>query len=303
VTTRYLILAAVSLLSFHHHLLGDPPAQMTKQPDVPFAEIDREKLQLDLVIPSGKGPHPCIICWHGGAWKAGSRKDLSTTGGILDFGTKGKSLLEVLAEQGYVAVSPSYRLAPKHVWPAQIIDAKTAIRYLRENAAKYNIDPERIGAMGFSAGGHLAALAGTAQKVPEFEGQLFPKQSSQVKCVVNFFGPADLTLYTETPGIERGFMQPLFGGPSSEKLADMKKASPVNHVSKESVPFMIIHGTLDVVVPIKHSELLHKKLTEAGVPSEFIRMSFKGHGWLGESAAHSVTQSVKFFDKHLKGPK
>jgi acetyl esterase/lipase len=301
-TTRTVTISFVLFLSAGFSPAYEPLKTHTFS-DVTFATLDGQKLQLDIAVPEGSGPYPCVICWHGGAWKAGSRKDLSTTGSLLDFGTSGKSLIEVLASKGYVAVSASYRLAPKNVWPAQIQDSKTAVRFMRENATKYKLDPERIAAMGFSAGGHLAALAGTAQTIPEFEGELYTKQSSRVQCVVDFFGPADLTLFTETPGIERGFMRPLFGGPASEKLEDMKKASPINHVSKQTVPFLIIHGTLDVVVPIKHSELLHKKLVEAGVKSELIRMPFRGHGWVGEAAAESINRTVKFLDEHLRGAK
>src|SRR4051812_34937100 len=173
-----------------------PAAPLVITRDVAYAAPAGEPLKLDFVAPAGPGPHPCVVLLHGGAWKTGSRKDLSTV--RMDVGTPGKSLAEVLAAKGFATASVGYRLAPKHKFPAQIEDAKTAVRFLRANAAKFHIDPDRIGAMGFSAGGHIAALLGTADKSAGFEGDLYPEQSSRVSCVVDFFGPTDLMLYCET---------------------------------------------------------------------------------------------------------
>src|SRR5438552_11290743 len=172
--------------------------------DVVYAEVDGMKLRLDIVRPKTPGPHPVAVGFHGGAWKAGSKEDFSRRlPEFFDFGgTGGRSTLDVLAEQGYAAVAVQYRLAPKSKWPAQIEDAKTSIRFLRENAKKYDLDPERIGAFGFSAGGHIAALLGTVDKDAGLDGKLYPEQSSAVKCVVDYFGPTDMTLYSETPGHE-----------------------------------------------------------------------------------------------------
>ena len=279
---------------------AEPPAiPYTLKNDVTFATIDNEKLQLDLAIPTGEGPHPCVVCFHGGAWKIGSRKHLSQPTRMMDVGTPGKSLLDVYVSQGFVAVSVSYRLAPASKFPAQIRDAKTAVRFLRANAKEYHIDPDRIAALGFSAGGHLAALLGTAENVTEFEGDLYPEQSSRVQCVVDFFGPADLTLYGETPGIEKSFMVPFLGGPSKEKIELYKRASPLEHVSKNAPPFLIIHGTADILVPIIHSERLHEKLTAAGVKSELVPIRGGGHGWGGEVSRRTIDLSLKFLTANL----
>lgn len=293
------LVSFIFILSAGSPLLAQTKPLIHKHDDIPFAEVDGITLKLDLARPSSAGPHPCVVCWHGGAWKAGSRKDLSRPG-LIDFGLGEKSLLEALASQGYVAVSASYRLLPQHRWPAMIQDAKTVIRYLRANAEKYGIDPNRIAAAGFSAGGHLASLVGTATDVPEFEGSLYSQHSSRVQCVVDFFGPKDLTLYTLTPGIEKSFITPLFGGPSNEKLQEIKKASPITHVSKSTVPFLIMHGMLDVVVPIKHSDEFQKRLAAAGVPAEYIRLPYKGHGWFGAAAAESVNTMIKFLNSQLQ---
>jgi acetyl esterase/lipase len=275
---------------------------VVKKYDLTYATADGQKLQLDYAAPAAGGPHPCVVCLHGGAWKAGSRKDLSRTAPFFnDFGTGGGSLIELLAGRGFAAVSVTYRLAPKSKFPAQIQDAKTAVRYLRENAARLNIDPDRIAAMGFSAGGHLASLIGTAADVPEFEGDLYPGRSSRVACVVNFFGPADLTLYCDTPGIEASFMVPLLGCKSCDGLGPYRKASPLEHVSADDPPFLHVHGTADPIVPILHTERLHAKMKATGVRSEFIPMAGKGHGWFGPDAVASTEAAIKFLASNLRG--
>ena len=142
--------------------LAAEPVDLTTFPDLTYAALEGEKLKLDLVVPKTPGPHPCIVCFHGGAWKAGSRKDLTKPTLFAPGGKeKGKefSMLEMLARRGYAAASVSYRFAPQSRFPAQIEDAKTAVRFLRANAEKYDLDTERFGSLGFSAGGHLAAAA------------------------------------------------------------------------------------------------------------------------------------------------
>ena len=266
--------------------------------DIVYATVGGEKLQLDMVVPQAEAPLPCVLFLHGGAWKSGSRKDLSRPS-FYDTGAPGKCLLDVFAARGFIAVSVSYRLVPKDRFPAQIQDVRTAIRFLRLNAKEYNVDPDRIGVAGFSSGGHLAALAGTAPKDPEFDGLLYPEQSSRVQCVVDFFGPADLSLYGETPGVEQAVIVPLIGATSKANPALYKKASPLEHVTKDSPPFLIIHGTADIIVPTIHSERLHAKLRAAGVESELLVLKGRGHGWGGEDSLLTSAAAVKFLTAHL----
>jgi acetyl esterase/lipase len=254
--------------------------------DIPYETVDDSALKLDLARPAGAGPHPCVVCLHGGAWKGGSRRDVAW-------------FCRQLADEGFVAAAVGYRLAPKNKWPAQIEDVKTAVRFLRKNADKYGIDPNRIAAMGFSAGGHLAALLGTTDTEAGFEGTLYRDQSSRVQCVVDFFGPADLTLYTETPGIEAAMFKPFLGTSYRDKPDVYKKASPIEHVSKDDPPFLIVHGTADIIVPIIHSERLHEKLTKAGVKSELITVKGAGHGWTGKDAISTTAATLEFLSKNL----
>lgn len=281
--------------------LHNAPAVKVER-DVLYATIDGVDLKLDIAYPETPGPHPAAVGFHGGAWKYGSRREISVpNSAIFDFGGTGRlSLMEHLAQQGYVCASVEYRLAPKHQWPAPIIDAKTAIRFLRENAEKYHLDKDRVAAFGFSAGGHIAACLGTMDKDAGYEGELYPKQSSKVQCVVDYFGPADLTLYVATPGIESAYMKPFLGSKFADKPDVYKNASPVNFVDKNDPPFLMMHGTLDVVVPIIHSERLDAKLKAAGVDSTLVSVKGKGHGWEGDTAVTTRKQAIEFMDRQLK---
>ena len=277
-----------------------PPLDVTILPNIPYSTAGGEKLMMDIAMPKTGGPYPCVIGLHGGAWKMGSRKDLSVPTPDIDIGAPSKkSVIEVAAGQGFVVASVSYRLAPKHKFPAQIQDVKTAVRFLRANADRFHIDPTRIGAFGFSAGGHLAALLATTDKDPELDGTEYLEQSSRVSAVVDYFGPADLSLYADTPGVEKAFFIPFMGATYRDRPSLYKKASPVDHVSKDDPPFLIIHGTADLVVPIIHSERLHAKLTGAGVESRLLPVAGKGHGWGGEAGLETFRESVTFLTERL----
>jgi acetyl esterase/lipase len=270
--------------------------------DIEYGTVDGVKLQLDIATPTTPGPHPCVVCFHGGAWKAGNKSHLSYQSRYLDvdFGSGKMSLLEWLARQGYVAVTVGYRLAPEHKFPAQIEDAKTAIRFLRKQANRYRLDPDRIAAMGYSAGGHIVALLGTTDPSVGFEGSLYREQSSKVNCVIDFFGPTDLSLYGVSEGLVNTVFKPLMGCRYSEKPDVYKKASPIEHVSKSAPPFLILHGTADILVPIIHSERFHEKLLSAGVKSELKTYSGAGHGWSGDSAKDSMQSVTQFLESNLK---
>lgn len=273
-------------------------------PDVTYATVGKEKLQLDLVLPAGPGPYPVVLVFHGGAWTGGSRKELTAPSmsipGITPNPSKDVGILENLARRGYAAATVSYRLAPKAKFPAQIEDAKTAVRFLRANAKKYDLDPDRVGAMGFSAGGHLALLLGTTDSKAGLDGKDYPDQSSRVKCVIDFFGPTDMSLYAESPGVVESFIVAFLG---KECLTDpncFKRASPIEYVSQASAPTLFIHGTMDFVVPIVHTEKMYKKMKEAGVPVALHKVPWKGHGWEDRDASReAAAAALEFLNTHL----
>jgi acetyl esterase/lipase len=268
---------------------------------IPYSTAGGEKLMLDLAAPETGGPYPAVVLLHGGAWMTGNRADLSRSQRNKDSSLT-PSLIEQIAARGYVVTSASYRLAPKHKFPAQIDDVRTAIRFLRENAKKYNLLPEKVAVGGFSAGGHLALLAGFANK-DAFSNVEYPNQSSRVQSVVSFFGPTDLSLYAASEGLEDAYMVPWLGKACKMDKSVYTKASPINCVTKDAPPVLMIHGTADFIVPVLHSERLHKKLEDLGVKSELITVKGEGHGWNGKVAAGTTQEALRFLEENLKGKK
>lgn len=273
------------------------PLPVRVERDIIYSTVGTEKLRLDVAAPTTGGPYPAVLLLHGGAWMFGNRGDLSRGG--YEEGKRQPSLIEQVAARGYVAVSASYRLAPKHKFPAQIEDARTAVRFLRANAKNYNLNPDKIAASGFSAGGHLALLLGVLGK-SDFVTAEYPDQSSRVQCVVSFFGPTDLSLYAASPGLEDAYMAPFLGKACKTDPAVYKRASPIDYAGKGNPPVLMIHGTADIVVPIIHSERMLKKLQDAGVKAELITVKGKGHGWTGPTAAKTMQDALQFLDSCLK---
>ena len=192
----------------------------------------------------------------------------------------------------------NYRLAPEHPIPAMIEDVKCAVRYLRSHADQYNLDPQRIGVWGGSAGGHLVALLGTTDASAGFDVGEYLDQSSRVQAVVDMFGPTDLMVQFEG-GYEKA--ERVFNG------FDAALASPVTYVSADDPPFLILHGEADALVPLEQSQILLARLQSTGVSAELIAVSNAGHGFKPESgktispSRKEIAQMVvEFFKQNLK---
>ncbi|MGH7227037.1 MAG: alpha/beta fold hydrolase, partial [Gemmataceae bacterium] len=258
---------------------------------VAFGKGGTTELWLDLAIPKkGEGPLPAIVCLHGGGWIGGERQKMRGT-------------IEVLAGKGYVAISPDYRLAPRHRFPAQIEDCKAAVRWLRANAEKYHVNPRRIGAFGFSAGAHLACLLGVTGKDDGLEGDGGnAEQSSAVQAVVSFFGPTDFTQPVWSKEVREQHLMPFLGGNAEEKADVYRRASPLTYAGKNAPPFLFVHGTADAIVPIQQSEALVEKLQQANVSARLIAVDGEGHGWgwSRENRLRGIAYMMDFFDENLK---
>ena len=180
---------------------------------------------------------------------------------------------------------------PKYQFPAQVHDVKCAVRWLRANAKKYKIDPNRIGAVGYSSGGYLSLMLGLTDPSDGLEGECGDLQhSSSVQAVVNMAGPTVLK-YLGTVRWCISFL----GGTPEEVPEVYRMASPINYVSNDDPPVLIIHGDSDGIVPLKHAELLDLKMNEAGAVHTFIIKKDRGHGVFVDNDVWD------FFDKHLKG--
>ncbi|MBK8780543.1 MAG: alpha/beta hydrolase [Anaerolineales bacterium] len=255
--------------------------------DITYCTMDGVALKMDVYYPSENTGHfPVTMYVHGGGWSSGDK-------------AQGAGAMEIPALQaaGFLVVSVNYRLAPEYPFPAMIEDVKCAVRSLRAHAGEYNLDPNRIGVWGGSAGGHLVALLGTTDESAGFDVGEYLEYSSRVQAVVDMFGPADLTVQFEG-GYESASR--VFGD------FDAALASPVTYVTADDPPFLMLHGENDKLVPIEQSEILLAALQGAGVPAELIRVvnanhSFKPDGGQISPSRREIAQLVvTFFEETLK---
>jgi acetyl esterase/lipase len=270
--------------------------------DVVYGKGGDADLKLDLARPAvGAGPFPLLLWIHGGAWCAGNKADLRLP--IREF-----------AKRGYVCASVGYRLAPKDRFPAQIEDVKCALRFLRSKAADLRIDPDRVGAVGFSAGGHLALLMGLTSPADGLEGSGgHADKAGRVQAVVNFYGPTDLPAFTLGGEDAKTFRAAIgtdvdglylkFLGTADRTAEIMRRASPVGYVDASDPPVLTLHGTKDPIVPADQARRLHEALRKAGVTERLELIEGAGHGWGGADLDRSVRITLEFLDRHLRAKK
>ncbi|HZH99196.1 MAG TPA: alpha/beta hydrolase [Fimbriimonadaceae bacterium] len=226
-------------------------------------------LRYDLFTPASESPAPLVICIHGGGWISGEKEGMH-------------EVARGLAELGFAAASPQYRLAPLYPCPAAIDDVQAFIDFAHANAATWGADPERIAVLGNSAGGHLACMAGLTRK-------------NVVRAVVDICGITDVTNPREQHfPIAWEFLDQFMGIPWEGNEEFFKQASPLHHVASDSPPFLVVHGDVDDIVPVEQSDALVAALRTRQVPVDYHRLPNEGHA-LSYGAWEHTFRLVKDF--------
>lgn len=258
--------------------------------DLPYVANGHERQKLDLYLPKRIEKLPLIIWVHGGAFREGSKAD-----GVP---------IEYLTED-YAVASINYRLSQHALFPAQLEDCKAAVRWLRAHANTYKLNPERFGAWGSSAGGHLAAMLGTTSETDMFDVGAHLTVSSRVQAVVDYFGPTDfLQMDAHRPpdgmlhDVADSPESELIGGPIQEHKAKVAAANPITYITPHTPPFLIVHGGRDPLVPYHQSQLLETALKQADVPVVLYCAKGEGHGQFVDPHIPKLTRD--FLTTHLK---
>lgn len=262
-------------------------------PDLQYGRFGASNT-LDLYLPRKTASRTPVIIWiHGGGWELGSK-------GIWPGIT--------MVDKGFAVASINYRLSNEAKFPAQILDCRAALHWLRINAKQYRLDPDHIGVWGESAGGHLAALLGTAGDVEDrpATGKNRGRASIRIQAVVDWCGPTDLEKWTEFQAAFANLpadypsqcIARLFGGSIEKMREPARKANPITFVSKDDPPFLIMHGDKDSLVPLSQSEMLTSALKKAGAQVEFRVLPGRGHETFSDQ--ESLQKVEQFFNRTLR---
>lgn len=287
-----LVLSVCAVLSvFPQAAPPKPPAvpdDVQADFDVEYSRVG-ERVAMDIFRPkNAAGAQPAVLCIHGGGFRAGSRAGYH-------------ALAIKLAQRGYVAATASYRLAPRHQFPAAVEDVKAAVRFLRANAKEYGIDADHIGATGGSAGGHLVLMLGLTGDSKAFDGY-GPNldQSAKVQAVVNYYGPTDFTK-SYGKSVDAHLVLPLWlGGDLDHERKYHQMSSPLNYANPLAAPLLSVHGTEDKYVEHAQSVWLTERLQTMGAEAELLTLPGAGHGFKGPDAEKAEAALFAFFDKHLR---
>ena len=288
--------AALALTCTGLLLCSAPPAIAQRaEPHIGNVEYaksaDAQPLLLDLYLPSGRRPAPLLVWVHGGRWEVGSKTPMP---------------LGLLVERGYAVASLDFQPASMAQFPRQVHQIKAAIRFLRAMSERYGYDASRIGILGASSGGHLAALVGTTNGEAALEGALGEHldQSSAVQAIVSFFGASNLTtiLAQSTPygvGVTTPALRQLLGKLPDESPNLARLASPVFHVDAADPPLLLLHGDQDPQMPINQSHELVGAYENVGLKASFVVVHGAGHGGPRFYDREHLTLVAEFLDAHL----
>jgi acetyl esterase/lipase len=254
--------------------------------DVTYCSVDTSSQKMDVYFPGSGGPWPVLVYVHGGAWMRGDKAEAAM-------------FANGMTVQGYLVASLNYRLYPAGKFPNMIEDVKCAIRSLRAHASEYNLDPNRIAAIGPSAGGHLVSLLGTSDESVGWDVGEHLDQSSRVQAVIAMAPVTDLTRSFPNADIET-MRQVGFGE------HNILQASPISHVTADDPPYLLIHGERDTIVPYEQSQLLYDRLVETNVPAQLIIVKNAGHSLIAPDGTATPTLGeinqiiLDFLMKYLK---
>jgi acetyl esterase/lipase len=279
------------------------PVGVIIQQDVTYLPPDRRE-KLDLYLPDHRPAgtsSPAVLIIHGGGWSGGDKS------AHREFVTG-----TALAAHGYACASVEYMKEPGKRWPTNLFDCKNAVRWLRANAARLQIDPTRIGVIGGSAGGHLALMVAYTPDVTELEPTApYPGLSDSVAACVDMYGISNIATRQKTdrhgnPTGEHFTTCALFSQSTTAAPAKYKLASPVTHVRPSSPPTLIIHGTGDTTVDRDQSRELDRLLTSKNVEHQLIELPGVNHAFTLDASTlpgDLRPEVISFFDRHLKPSK
>jgi acetyl esterase/lipase len=269
--------------------------------DLAYATIS-DAQKLDLYIPTGSGPFPVVIMVHGGGFMMGDKSDGAGLTGV-----------DQLLAAGYAVASINYRLSSEAIYPAQIYDAKAAVRFLRANAAEYQLNPDKFGAWGASAGGNLVSLLGTTCGVAELEGAELgnAEQSSCVQAVIDWFGPIDFLKMdeqfagTSCPQTHDAANSPesMLVGAAIQTVPDLvATTNPMNYITADDAPFFIENGTADCnIPPVQNKNLADALSAVIGADNvTYVSLEGAGHGGSQFETTDNLNLVIGFLDKYLK---
>ncbi|MFN9718656.1 MAG: alpha/beta fold hydrolase [Planctomycetota bacterium] len=245
-----------------------------------YATIEGRELLLDAFVQKKEGPYPAVLVVHGGAWRSGSRKQLA-------------SYAVSLARRGFNCFAIDYRLAPKDKFPAQIDDCRAALKWVRTNAAEYKVDAAKIGAIGYSAGGHLVCLLATTGEAPnEKNGNV----DTRLQAVVAGGAPTD---FREFP--DDGKWAEYWMGGNLKTVPDrFNAASATAFVDKDDAPVFFFNGTADELVPLEWSRSCHDAMKACGVRTELHTIEGAGHIPAAMNS-DALDKAYLFLETELKG--
>ena len=284
--TLYLTLTLAGAAAFAADLVA--PNDITIDRGVEYTGIPHGRLAMDIARPKAPGQYPGIVLIHGGGFSGGNRES------YLPLATR-------LAQNGYVAATVSYRLTPSYQFPIPLYDVKSAVRFLRANAARYGVDKEHIAAVGVSAGATWSQMLAVTRNMPQFEGNGAARgESSSVDCAISFYGRSDMRRAYEGSRNAAEALPPLLGGDRMHALDMHFRASPINWITPDSAPILAIHGTRDRNVPFEQSVWLVERMRSMGVEAELETIAEAGHGFKGADEERAVARALDFLNRKLK---